>query len=334
MSVSARTGLRAGVLNRLYAPDGDSGVFASAIGLLEQAEALGLETAWVAQHHFGSETGQLPSPLLLLASASQSTRRIRLGTAVVVLPLERVLRLAEDAATLDVLSLGRLELGLGNGNDGPSFAAFGLDEEGRMGVYQERMALLGRILSGEPLVPGEAGIRLDPPGAALRGRLWEATTWVEGVAARGNGLITAPQPAGQPDASALIARYRAAWQVFGHPAAPRVALVRGIFPGADAASVEAEIGPDIARYLQSRGAPFSAADLADDLRALGVAWGSPAQIVDQLAAADGLAGVDQIVAQVQTFSTTHAQAARRLQIFAEHIVPALPAMPAAARGHA
>src|SRR5206468_4041257 len=65
------------------------------------AEELGYESGWVAQHHFQPEHGRLPAPLVLLAAAADRTSRIRLGTAVTVLPLEDPLRLAEDVLVLD-----------------------------------------------------------------------------------------------------------------------------------------------------------------------------------------------------------------------------------------
>jgi len=324
MSAPAWSPARAGLLNRLYAPSHQPETYDTALALLADAEALGLGTGWVAQHHFGSETGRLPSPLLLLAKASQTTQRIRLGTAVIVLPLEPVLRLAEDAGLLDALSGGRLELGLGSGFDGPSFTALGQDAADRGLAYAERIVHLIRVLSGEPLTADPDSARLWPPSPGLRQRLWESSSAVASVAERGNGLLTAPRAPGQEESEALVRRYRETWRRLGRTDAPRVTLVRGIFPGTDAASVEAEVGPDILRYLESRGAPAIPSDLPEYLRRLGVAWGSPAQIVDQLAGA--LAGVDQIVAQVQTFSTTRAQATRRLQLFAEQVLPALPAV--------
>ncbi len=325
---------RAGFLNRLYASDDRPALYRETIDLMADAEALGLGSAWVAQHHFGSETGRLPAPLLLLAHASHATRRLRLGTGVVVLPLEPVLRLAEDAAVLDVLSGGRLELGLGTGFDGASFVAFGENASRRAAMYDERIAPLMHVIAGGAVNASHPEYTLQPAAPGLRGRLWESRSAVEAIAARGNGLIVAPRPGAADDAGALIRRYRAAWSENGHDAAPRVVLVCGIFPGPDAATVEAEIGSDIMRYVQTRATTTSDGALADVLRRLGVAWGSPAQIVEQLASSGILDGVDQLVAQVQTFSTTYASARRRLQLFAENVLPQLPSLAVTASGGA
>lgn len=328
--MSASNLRRGALLNRVYAPEANAALYQDALALIVQAEAHGLGSAWVAQHHFGGETGRLPSPLVLLAAASAETTRIRLGTAVIVLPTEGVLRLAEDAAVLDALSQRRLELGLGAGFDTASFAGFGAPFDTRGHVHAARIERLRALFAGETPDAALTEARLTPPAPSLAARLWEASGAIEDVARRGAGLITATQPADRPDASTLIARYRAAWPASGPAgaASPRVMLARAIFPGSDAASVEAEIGPDILRYLESRGAAVDSAELPVWLKRLGVLWGTPAQIVDAIGEARALAGVDILAAQIHTFSTTHAEAARRLEIFAERILPALDFDPA------
>ena len=70
-------------------------------------------TGWAAQHHFLNGGGRMPSTLTFLAAAAERTRRIGLGTAILILPLEDPLRVAEDAAVVDTLSGGRLQLGQG-----------------------------------------------------------------------------------------------------------------------------------------------------------------------------------------------------------------------------
>jgi len=78
---------------------------------IQHAERCGFDTAWIAQHHFHEDEGGLPSPLVFLAHAAAHTRTIRLGTAIITLPMENALRVAEDAAVLDLLSDGRWKSG-------------------------------------------------------------------------------------------------------------------------------------------------------------------------------------------------------------------------------
>ena len=85
---------------------------------LEQAvhaEALGYESVWPVEQHFDPDLSILPSPLLLLAALAERTRHLRLGIAIVLLPLSHPVRIAEEIATLDVISNGRVEFGIGRG---------------------------------------------------------------------------------------------------------------------------------------------------------------------------------------------------------------------------
>jgi alkanesulfonate monooxygenase SsuD/methylene tetrahydromethanopterin reductase-like flavin-dependent oxidoreductase (luciferase family) len=95
---------------------------------VEQAvvgEALGFESVWPVEQHFDGDASMLSAPLLLLAAIAERTTRLRLGTAILLAPLHHPLRLATELATLDVLSGGRVECGLGRGMDPVHFARFG-----------------------------------------------------------------------------------------------------------------------------------------------------------------------------------------------------------------
>jgi alkanesulfonate monooxygenase SsuD/methylene tetrahydromethanopterin reductase-like flavin-dependent oxidoreductase (luciferase family) len=93
--------------------------------LIDHADELGYDTCWVREHHF-TQYGFLPNTMSLLAHAAARTERIRLGTAVVTLPLHHPIRAAEDSALIDVLSGGRLELGVGRGYQSIEFEALGV----------------------------------------------------------------------------------------------------------------------------------------------------------------------------------------------------------------
>ncbi|GAA0945427.1 LLM class flavin-dependent oxidoreductase [Nonomuraea longicatena] len=94
--------------------------------LIDLAEELGFDGVRVAEHHF-RDYGVVPNLFTLLAHAAARTSRIRLGTGVVVLPLHHPVHVAEEAALVDVLSGGRLELGVGRGYQSFEFEGFGID---------------------------------------------------------------------------------------------------------------------------------------------------------------------------------------------------------------
>ncbi|MBI4610763.1 MAG: LLM class flavin-dependent oxidoreductase [Candidatus Rokubacteria bacterium] len=119
--------------------------------LLEQvvaAEELGFESFWVAEHHF-HEYGGIPRPPIWLAAAAERTRLIRLGSAVVVLPFDNPLRVAEDYAMVDVLSSGRLNLGVGSGYLKHEFEGFGVSPEEKRDRFDEALEIVLRAWSGE-----------------------------------------------------------------------------------------------------------------------------------------------------------------------------------------
>ncbi len=119
--------------------------------LLDQAEAadaLGFDSFWIAEHHF-HEYGGIPRPPVWMAAAAERTRRIRLGSAVVVLPFDNPLRTAEDYAMVDVLSGGRLNLGVGSGYLKHEFDGFGVRVEDKRERFDEALDILLTAWRGE-----------------------------------------------------------------------------------------------------------------------------------------------------------------------------------------
>ncbi|MDE1994953.1 MAG: LLM class flavin-dependent oxidoreductase, partial [Rhizobiaceae bacterium] len=148
---------RLGFLSHLEAHTDLPHLYRAFIELFRYAEELGFDSGWVAQHHFEDGRhgpGAGASPLTFLTAVAENTKRLRLGTAVVTLPLESPIRLAEDAATLDVISGGRLELGISSGNGEKLFQTFGVPIEQRRERTTEGVKLLYRAYAGEPLFEG------------------------------------------------------------------------------------------------------------------------------------------------------------------------------------
>jgi probable F420-dependent oxidoreductase len=114
-----------------------------------QVEALGLDAVWTEDRIF--HAANMLDPLMLLAGAAASTRRIQLGTAVLVLTLRNAAVLARQVATLHHLSGGRLALGVSLGGRPEEYVAAGVPMARRVAVFRESITVLRRLLAGEPV---------------------------------------------------------------------------------------------------------------------------------------------------------------------------------------
>ncbi|GGJ33608.1 LLM class flavin-dependent oxidoreductase [Neoroseomonas lacus] len=105
------------------------------------ADQAGFDTAWYAEHHF-SNYGLCPSPLMMVSHMAGQTKRIRLGSAVCVLPMYHPARLLAEAGFCDAISNGRLELGIGSGYQNYEFERFGVKIEEALPIFQEFLDIL------------------------------------------------------------------------------------------------------------------------------------------------------------------------------------------------
>ena len=111
-----------------------------------RADELGYDYAWVAEHHFSNEYGIMPDVFVYAGYLAALTKRIKIGTAVVTLPLANPLRVAENSAFVDILTGGRFVLGLGSGYRKYEFDAFGVDFEHRRDIQEEALPVLMELL--------------------------------------------------------------------------------------------------------------------------------------------------------------------------------------------
>lgn len=297
------------------------------------AERLGFDTVWVAQHHFHADEGGLPSPFVFLAHLAALTSRIRLATGVVTLPLENVVRVAEDAVVADLLSGGRIELGLGSGSTPASFAAFGIEASDRTRVYDAAVQQLLDALDDREL--GHPENHLYPGGGSLLGRVWQATFSSYGgtrAGAVGHGLLlsrTQPRPEGQADLplpelqQPIVDAYLAA---LPDGSTPRILASRTLVVTDTEAEAERYLQNAWQRYLSRPVIPgFSMA--ADDART----WarrtdthiGTPDQVLASLSADTVIAQATEVAFQVHSIDPGHDATLRSLELIAEQVAPAL-----------
>jgi len=165
---------------------------------IEEAERLGFDTAWIAEHHFSTNYGIMPDCFAYMAYLAARTTRIGIGAAVITLPLYDPIRVVENTAFVDILSNGRVRLGIGSGYRPYEFEGLGRDfehrremvgEQGELGDIRvaEAIGVIGREGQGRPsamrhrdrqrvIVAPAFRRHLVQHGMVLRGELVEAIT--------------------------------------------------------------------------------------------------------------------------------------------------------------
>ncbi|GEP54500.1 putative FMN-dependent luciferase-like monooxygenase [Reyranella soli] len=299
---------------------------------IRHAEHCGFDSAWIAQHHFHEGEGGLPAPFVFLAQAAVQTSRIRLGTGIVTLPLELPVRVAEDAAVTDLLSGGRLEVGVGPGGNLTAFTAFGLDANDRHKLMNGNLELM-RTAWGGGTLPG--GDKLYPASPTLVDRIWQATFSVEGArraGLAGDGLMLSRTQPRSPDApKALLSDIQnpmidAYLEALPKGREPRILASRTVFIADDAKEAMrlAEIGATRMRHRLAATGNLSSGSLVGDLvAAFDVHLGTPEQVVASLQADDTLRRATDLTMQVHSIDPPHPFILRSIELMAEQVAPAL-----------
>jgi alkanesulfonate monooxygenase SsuD/methylene tetrahydromethanopterin reductase-like flavin-dependent oxidoreductase (luciferase family) len=333
-----RPGFRLGFLTHLENPHADPRtLYRRFVELFVAAEQLGFDAGWVAQHHFEDGRhgpGAAASPLMFLAAVAERTRHIRLGTAVVTVPLENPLRLAEDAATLDVLSGGRVELGLSSGYDTAAFQAFGVPFAQKRQLTTDGVALLAGAFRGDAL-PG-TDLRLHPRAPGLEHRVWQGIFGHEGAryaAQSGSNLLLNRATYGYEGRTDHVQRpwadsYLEAWAATPANAGrrPRIGLSRLVFPARDRRSAMAQLEAGALRMaakMVEQGRFPPGLDLEGYLARLHAFYGHPEEIIAALREEQTLPIATDILCQVNPGVPDFDETLRALELIATVVAPAL-----------
>ncbi|MBN9494655.1 LLM class flavin-dependent oxidoreductase [bacterium] len=249
-------------------------VYAETIEQVVFAEQLGFDHVWTTEHHFVVD-GYSPSLLPICAAVAARTRRVRVGTAVLLLLLHDPIRIAEDAATVDLISGGRLDLGVGIGYRQPEFAAFHVRERTRGRQFEEAIAVLRQALGPGPVdFRGQfyqyEGLDVTPKPIQQPLPLWLGGLTAPAVsrAARlGDGFLAG---AGEDFIPAFLAERASR----GQATPPIWASIGFVAVARDPDGMLARIAPHViyqrriyARWLQQAGTPiWDVPESANDLR--------------------------------------------------------------------
>lgn len=326
-----------------------------AMDLAVASEDAGFDYAWFAEQHF-TNYGYSPNPVLLATAVAQRTTRIRLGLSIVVLPLWNPIRLAEDLAVLDILSGGRLDVGVGKGYQHIAFRGLGVDLEERQRLFEENLEILLAAwttdsvqLDGPTYATQQAVNVLPKPVQRPHPPVWVAVTsddnirWVARTDFHVFGSanwVTRAQ--GLSDHELYLQERRAAGKSDDRWTYALNRQTRVLAPGEDRAQAWAEftdrcrftfrlarrLRRDTVRYENGYVHPDPIEDEPSDEdlqdRTL---FGSPAEIVDRIGQLEQTMDADMIITQMDFGGAPNSEVRRSLDLFGEHVIPAFDRVP-------
>ncbi|HEV7887059.1 MAG TPA: LLM class flavin-dependent oxidoreductase, partial [Acidimicrobiales bacterium] len=302
------------------------------------ADELGYHSVWMTEHHFTRHSITSDS-LALLAHLAARTERIRLGTAVAVLPFHDPVRLAETTALVDHLSQGRLDVGIGRGYQWSEYNGFGLRLDEGSDRFEEGLELLLRSWAAtEPFAfrgkfsDYDAAFPQPRPLQQPHPPVWHATGSDEGFrrcAENGWGVML-PQATPPATVAGLVERFEAQ---LGHSAAGRTVLARGMYCApTDDEALATYIPPylDTLELAAKVSAPPTPVDggrprnpfQVDDPAAVrdGIVCGSPDSCAADLQRLEDI-GVDYVIFFVNLGGMDHDRVMQSLRLFAAEVMP-------------
>jgi alkanesulfonate monooxygenase SsuD/methylene tetrahydromethanopterin reductase-like flavin-dependent oxidoreductase (luciferase family) len=307
------------------------------IDLAVAAEELGADGAYFRVHHFARQLG---SPFPLLAAVGAKTKRIEIGTAVIDMRYENPLYMAEDAGAADVISGGRLQLGISRGSpeqvmDGWRYFGYAPPE----GMTDADMArrhteVLLEVLRGEgfarpnprSMFPNPPGLlRVEPHSEGLRDRIWwgagsnATAAWGAKLGMNLQSSTLKNDETGQPfhvQQAEQIRTFRAAWKEAGHTREPRVSVSRSIFALVD--------DRDHAYFGRERDTDDQIGFLGDNTRAIfGRSYAAePDTLIKELATDEAIAEADTLLLTVPNQLGVEYNA-HVIEAILKHVAPAL-----------
>jgi alkanesulfonate monooxygenase SsuD/methylene tetrahydromethanopterin reductase-like flavin-dependent oxidoreductase (luciferase family) len=252
----------------------DAEAFAEALDVVDGAERWGLDVMWLAELHFDPARSVLSAPMCVASAIAARTRRMKVGIAVQVLPLCNPLRIAEEAATVDQLSQGRLIFGVGRSGVAKTYEAYNVPYAESRDRFAEALAIIEQawerpVLShrGKYFAFEDVTVTprpFQPGGPPIRIAATSADTFVT-AGHQGRPIFLAIRHEDARMFTAAIETYRKAWREAGHPGDGLVYLRAPGYLAATDAAARDEYEASLMHYYRAQGAL-----LADSARRAGV----------------------------------------------------------------
>ena len=244
----------------------EEGAFRDAFAQLDAAERYGLDVAWLAELHVNPGRSVLAAPLNIASAVAARTKRMKIGIAVQVLPLCHPLRLAEEVATVDHVSGGRLIFGVGRSGFPRTYEAYGIPYAESRERFAEVLEILEKAFTSERfshegryhtfrdvcLVPKP----VQKPYPEIRIAASSYDTY-PGIGAQGYPILIAVRQGRIDELAPHIAAYRAAYRAAGHAGEPRVYLRVPVYVGATAEAARREPEASIMPFYRELGAQIA-----------------------------------------------------------------------------
>ncbi len=339
----------------------ESEAFDEAMEQVDAAERLGLDAMWLAELHFEPRRSLLSAPLSIAAAIAARTRRIKIGIAVQVLPLCHPLRLAEEAATVDQLSHGRLIFGVGRSGVAQTYAAYGVSYAESQARFREILDVVQRAwtepsFSYEGVYHRFTDVSLVPkpyqrPTPPIRIAASTPDTF-PAIGRRGVPVFASVRHTNWSDLAGQIRTYHEAWEVAGHPGRGQVYVSAPTYIAETEERARAEPKASIMHFYREQANLLEgAARLVDEATAerrmrrvhelrrrsydealdANVLVGTPEEIVDKLKALQSEIGLSGILAELNCGGLIpHDKVINAMRLLCEEVMPQFAAARATA----
>ena len=325
-------------------------VYADTVEEARLAEDVGFDAVWLAEHHF-SEYGIAPSLAVLAGALARETRRVRLGTAVVVAPFIHPIRIAEEWAMVDVLSEGRLEFGIGRGYQPREFRGLGVSMERTRERFDEIVEIVKRAWT-EPRVSHQGEFYSIPevevfpmPVQRPHPPLWTAAVSPDTyprAARQGFKILTAPSFTPWDVLRKNFDAYRATWrETHGSDAGAEIIMNKIIHVAESSTQARADVVEPIRWFFRTQAGLISDAEgvppeqykfyrrVRENLLALSdetavdqaAIVGDPEEVADKIRAHHEALGVTYFMGSFARGGIPHDKVMRSMRLFGEKVIP-------------